>query len=141
VPYRGAAPALADLIAGQVQVYIDALPASLPHIQRGALRALGVTTATRSEALPDVPTIGETVPGFEVSGWTGIAVRSGTAQEIVEKLNREINAGLADSAVRARYAELSAAPMQLTPGQFATYLATETEKWRRIIKAAGLKPE
>jgi tripartite-type tricarboxylate transporter receptor subunit TctC len=141
VPYRGAAPALTDLIAGQVQVYMDALPASLPHIQRGALRALGVTTTTRSDALPDVQTIGETVPGFEVSGWTGIGVRSGTPPEIVEKLSREINAGLADPTIKARYAELSAFPMPFTSAQFATYVAAETDRWAKLIKASGIKPD
>jgi len=141
VPYRGAAPALTDLIAGQVQVYVDVLSSSLPHIQRGALRALGVTTATRSDALPDIPTIGETVPGFEVSGWAGIGVRAGTPPEIVEKLSREINAGLAESPIKARYAELGAFPMPLTSAQFAAYIATETDKWARVIRASGIKPE
>src|SRR5262249_13952970 len=136
VPYRGTAPALTDLIAGQVQVYVDPLPSSLPHIQRGALRALGVTTVTRSDALPDVPTIGETVPGFEVSGWAGMGVRAGTPQEIVEKLSREINAGLAESPIKARYAELGAFPMPLTSAQFAAYIATETDKWARVIRAS-----
>ncbi len=141
VPYRGAAPALTDVLAGQVQAYVDVLQASLPHIQRGALRALGVTTAMRSDALPDVPAIGETLPGFEVSGWSGLGVRTGTPPEIVEKLNHEINAGLAEPAIAARYSELGAAPMPLTPAQFAASIATETDKWGKVIKASGIKAE
>jgi tripartite-type tricarboxylate transporter receptor subunit TctC len=141
VPYRGDAPALADLIAGQVQVYMAPLPASLPHIQRGALRALGVATSTRSDALPEVPTISETVPGFEASGWAGVGIRAGTPPEIVEKLNREINAGLAESPIKVRYAELGAFPMPLTSAQFATYIAAETDKWARVIRASGIKLE
>jgi tripartite-type tricarboxylate transporter receptor subunit TctC len=141
VPYRGAAPALTDLLAGQVQAYVDVLQASLPHIQRGAVRALGVTTATRSDALPDVPAIGETVPGFEVSGWLGIGVRTGAPAEIVEKLNREINAGLAQPAIKARLSDLGGAPMPLTPAQFAAFIAAETDKWTKVIKASGIKAE
>jgi tripartite-type tricarboxylate transporter receptor subunit TctC len=141
VPYRGDAPALTERIAGRVHVYVTPLSASLPHIQRGALRALGVTTATRSDALPDVPTIGETVPGFEISGWSGIGVRTGTPPEIVEKLNREINAGLAEAAIKARYAELAAVPMPLTSAQFATLMAAETDKWARVISASRIKAE
>jgi tripartite-type tricarboxylate transporter receptor subunit TctC len=141
VPYRGAALALTDLLADQVQVYVDVLQASLPHIQRGAVRVLGVTTATRCDALPDVPAIGETVPGFEVSGWLGIGVRTGTPAEIVEKLNREINAGLAAPAIKAHLADLGAAPMQLTPVQFAAFIAAETDKWAKVIKASSIKAE
>jgi tripartite-type tricarboxylate transporter receptor subunit TctC len=141
VPYRGDAPALADLIAGQVQVYMAPLPASLPHIRRGALRALGVATSTRSDALPKVPTISETVPGFEVSGWGGVGVRAGTPPEIVETLNREINAGLAEPAIRARLSDLSAFPMPLTPAQFATFIGVETDRWAKVIKASGIKAE
>jgi tripartite-type tricarboxylate transporter receptor subunit TctC len=141
VPYRGAAPALTDLIAGQVQVYMDALPASLPHIQQGVLRALGVTTTKRSDALPDVPTIGEAVPGFEVSGWTGLGVRSGTPSEIVERLNREVNAVLAEPTIKARYAELGAFPMPFTSAEFTAYVAAETDRWAKVIKASGVKPE
>ena len=141
VPYRGAAPALTDLLAGQVQVYFDALPASLPHIQRGALHALAVTTAERSDVLPDVPTVGETVRGYEVSGWSGMGARSGTPREIVDRLNRDINAGLEDSAIKARFRDLSITPMPLTPAQFATYVAAETEKWRPLIRAAGIRAD
>jgi len=141
VPYRGAAPALTDLLAGQVQVYFDALPASLPHIQRGALRALAVTTAERSDVLPDVPTVGETVPGYEVSGWSGIGARSGTPREIVDRLNRDINAGLEDPGIKARFRELSITPMSLTPAQFGAYVAAEAEKWRPLIRAAGIRAD
>jgi tripartite-type tricarboxylate transporter receptor subunit TctC len=139
IPYRGAAPALTDLIAGQVQVYFDALPASLPHIQNGALHALAVTTAERSDALPEVQTVGETVPGFEVSGWSGIGVRSGTPREIIEKLNREVNVGLASPDIKARFGELGVVPMPVTVARFGAYVAAEMEKWRPVIKAAGIK--
>ncbi|HKD24533.1 MAG TPA: tripartite tricarboxylate transporter substrate binding protein [Xanthobacteraceae bacterium] len=141
VPYRGDAPALADLIAGHVQVYMGPLTASLPHIKQGALRVLGVATSTRLDALPDVPTISETVPGFEASGWAGIGVRAGTPPEIVETINREINAGLAVPAIRARLSDLSAFPMPLTPAQFATFIAAETAKWAKVIEASGVKAE
>jgi tripartite-type tricarboxylate transporter receptor subunit TctC len=141
VPYRGAAPALTDLVAGQVQVFVDVLPSSLPHIQRGAVRALGVTTATRFDALPDIPAIGEAVPGFEVSGWAGIAVRTGTSPEIVDKLNREINAALAQPAIKARLFDLGGVPIPLTPAQFAAFIAAETEKWAKVIKASGIKAQ
>src|SRR5262245_66681783 len=110
VPYAGGAPMVTDLIAGRVQVGIDALPNSLPHIQAGTLRALAVTGPARSDAIPDVPTVGETVPGYEVSGWTGIGVPVHTPREIVATLNREINAGLADARIKARLAELGRLP-------------------------------
>jgi tripartite-type tricarboxylate transporter receptor subunit TctC len=141
VPYRGAGPALTDLIAGQVQVYFDALPASLPHIQRGAIRALAVTTAERADALPDVPTVGETVPGYEVSGWSGIGVRSGTPREIIDRLNGDINAGLENPSIKARFRELSITPLALSPAQFGAYVAAETAKWRPLIRAAGIRAD
>jgi tripartite-type tricarboxylate transporter receptor subunit TctC len=141
VPYRGAAPALTDLIAGQVHVYFDALPASLPHIQRGAIRALAVTTAERVVALPDVPTVGETVPGYEVSGWSGIGVRSGTPREIIDKLNGDVNAGLGEPSIKARFRELSITPLRLSPAQFGAYVAAETTKWQPLIRAAGIRAD
>jgi tripartite-type tricarboxylate transporter receptor subunit TctC len=141
VPYRGGAPMVADLISGEVQVGIDAMPNSLPHIQRGALRALAVTGATRSEVLPDVPTVGETVPGYDVSGWIGVGVPTGTPAEIVATLNREINAALTDPRIKARLAELGGRPIVLSAQEFGKLWVTDTGKWAKVIKSAGLKAE
>jgi tripartite-type tricarboxylate transporter receptor subunit TctC len=141
VPYRGSPPALADLIAGQVQVMVDAVPASLPHIRSGTLRALGVTTATRADVLPDVPAIGESVPGYEASVWIGAGVPSGTPSEIIEKLNREINATLKDPTVRAQLAQGGASPMIMSAAGYGELLKAETDKWAKVIRAAGVKPE
>jgi tripartite-type tricarboxylate transporter receptor subunit TctC len=141
VPYRGAAPALTDVLAGQVPVLFDNLPSSLPHIQDGGLRALGVTLAKRAAALPDVPTIAETLPGYEASVWYGIAAPKGTPPDIVEQLNRAVNAALADPKIRTRLAELGGEPMPLTPPQFGKLVADETEKWGKVIRAAGIKAE
>jgi tripartite-type tricarboxylate transporter receptor subunit TctC len=141
VPYRGEAPALTDLISGQVQVLFGAAPASLPHIQSGALRALAVTTIARLDALPDLPTVGETVPGFEVSTWYGVGAPAGTPAEVIEKLNGEINAGLADPNVKMRFADLLTTPMALSSAEYGRHVAAETEKWAKVVKFAGIKPE
>jgi len=137
VPYRGSAPALTDMISGQVQVMFDNVLSSLPHLQSGALRPLAVTSRRRSEALPDVPTVAETVPGYETGTWWGVGVPKGTPAEIVEKLNREINAVLADPKVKTRFAELGSAPLILTPSAFGAFLAAETEKWAKAVKFSG----
>jgi len=141
VPYRGTAPALADLIAGQVEVVFDNIPGSVGHIKTGKVRALGVTAPKRVAAIPDVPAIGETVPGYEVSIWYGIAAPKGTPPAIVEKLNQAVNAVLADPKLRARLAELAGEPMPMTPAEFGKLVADETKKWAKVIKSAGIKPE
>ena len=141
VPYRGTAPALADLIAGQVEVVFDNIPGSVGHIKTGKVRALGVTAPKRVAAIPDVPAIGETVPGYEVSIWYGIAAPKGTPPAIVEKLNQAVNAVLVDPKLRARLAELAGEPMPMTPAEFGKLVADETKKWAKVIKSAGIKPE
>jgi tripartite-type tricarboxylate transporter receptor subunit TctC len=141
VPYRGAAPALTDLLGGQVQVMFDNLPSSIAHIRAGKLRTLAVTTAKRWETLPDVPTVAETVPGYEASAIFGVAAPTGTPPEIIEKLNKEINAALADPGMKARLAELGAAPLVTTPKEFAAIVASETEKWAKVVKFSGAKVE
>src|SRR5262245_22992675 len=141
VPYRGAAPALTDLLAGQVQVYFTPTAASIEYIRAGKLRALAVTTATRSEALPDLPTVGEFVPGYETSNWWGVGIPKNTPAEIVDKLNREINAGLADPKIKARLADLGGTPLVGSPADFGKLIADDTEKWARVIRAANIKPE
>jgi tripartite-type tricarboxylate transporter receptor subunit TctC len=122
-------------------VAFESLATYLPQIQSGALRALGVTTSTRSVLLPDVPTIGETVPGYEAMGWYGVGVPNGTSFEIIEKLNREINAGLANSTIKARLVEAATPPMPLTPAQFGAHVAAETKKWAKVIKLASIKAD
>jgi tripartite-type tricarboxylate transporter receptor subunit TctC len=141
VPYRGGAAMLTDLIAGQVQVGFDVMTTALPHIRAGALRALGVAGKHRFEGLPDVPTIGETIPGYEANSWAGVGLPRDTPAEIVERLNREINAGLADPVVKARLAQVSATPLLLSPAAFGAYVASEIEKWGKVIRSAGIKPE
>jgi tripartite-type tricarboxylate transporter receptor subunit TctC len=141
VPYRGAGPAMADLLPGRVQLMFDNLPSSIEHIRSGRLRALGVTAGKRSDALPDVPTIAETVPGYEVDVWNGIVAPRGTPPEIVGTLNRAVNAVLADPRLRARFAELGGAPMPMTPGEFGDLLVAETAKWAKVVKFSGAKPE
>jgi tripartite-type tricarboxylate transporter receptor subunit TctC len=141
VPYRGGAPMVTDLISGQVQVGFDVLTGSLAHIRSGRLRILAVASKRRSEALPDVPTIGETVAGYEANSWCGLGVPRGTAPEIIGRLNREINAGLADPAVRARLAEVATTPIFFTPAEFGAYMAAEVEKWGKVIRLAGIRPE
>jgi tripartite-type tricarboxylate transporter receptor subunit TctC len=141
VPYRGGAPALTDLLGGQVQVFFGAVPPSIEYIRAGKLRALAVTTATRSEALPDIPTVSEFVPGYEASGWYGIGVPKNTPVEIVDKLNMEINAALADPKMKARLADLGGEVLAGSPADFRKLIADETEKWAKVIKVAGIKPD
>jgi tripartite-type tricarboxylate transporter receptor subunit TctC len=141
VPYRGEALALPDLISGQVQVLFGVMPASLGYIRAGKLRALAVTTAERQEPLPDVPTVGEFLPGFETRGWYGIVVPKAAPTEIVEKLNKEINAALADPIMKKRLTDLGAAVFAGSPADFGKFIADEIEKWRKVIKSAGIKPE
>ena len=141
VPYRGSALALTDLMGGQVQVMFDNLPPSIEHIRAGKLRALAVTTATRSPALPDLPTVGDFVPGFEASVWQGIGVPRNTSPEIIDKLNKEINAGLADPKIKARLADLGGTVLALSPSDFGKLIVQETEKWAKVIRAANIKPD
>jgi len=141
VPYRGAAPALIDMLAGQVQVMIDPLPASIEHIRSGTLRPLAVTTPTRFPALPDLPTVSEFVPGFVADTWYGAGVPAKTPAEIIDKLNREINAGLADPRIKARIADLGATVLTGSPADFGRMIAEETEKWAKVVKASGAKAE
>ena len=141
VPYRGLAPALTDLLGGQVQVTFASMASSIEYIRAGKLRALAVTTATRSEALPDIPTVAEFVPGYEASTWSGVGAPKATPAEIVEKLNKEINAALADHKVKARLADLGGTPMPMTPADFGGLIANETEKWGKVIRAANIKAE
>ena len=141
VPYRGASQAITDLLGGQVQVLFEPLPASIQHIKSGKLRALAVTTATRSDALPDVPAIGDFVPGYEASGWTGVCVPRNTSIEIIEKLNRVINAGLADPKMKARLADLGATTLAGSSADYGRLIAAECEKWGKVIRTANIKPD
>src|SRR5262249_26166112 len=137
VPYRSAGPALTDLMSGQVQLMFDSMPASLPHVKAGALRALAVTSAQRVDVLPDLPTVSESVPGYEITGWSGIAAPAATPQTIVDRLNLEIRAGLGNAKIKERLADLSATPHLVTPAEYRTFIEAETEKWGRIVKASG----
>jgi tripartite-type tricarboxylate transporter receptor subunit TctC len=141
VPYRGGGPALTDLIAGQVQVMFPTTVSSIQYIRAGRLRALAVTAAMRSEALPDIPTVGEFLPGYEASFWYGVGAPKATPAEIVEKLNKEINAGLADPKFKARLADLGGTVLAGSPADFGKLIADETEKWGKVIRAANIKPE
>ena len=141
VPYRGSAPALTDLISGTVQVMFDNMPSSLPHIQAGKLRALAVTTAQRSDALPGVPTVAETVQGYEASAFFGMSVPKGTPDEVTGILNREINAALADPGMKAKLAELGGIPIAGSPADFGRVVSEETEKWAKVIKSGGVTLE
>jgi tripartite-type tricarboxylate transporter receptor subunit TctC len=141
VPYRGGGPALIDLLGGQVQVMFPATAASIEYIRAGKLRPLAVTTATRSEALPEVPTVGEFVPGYEASGWFGVAAPRNTPPDIIEKLNKEINAALADPKIKARLADLGGTVLPGSPADFGKLIANETEKWGKVIRAANIKAE
>ena len=139
VPYRGGAPLMTDLIGGQVQVAFDVLTGALSHIKSGDIRALAMAGATRYEGLPDVPTIGETMPLFVANSWCGVGVPRGTPPEIVARLNREINAGMRDSAVIKRLTALATTPMFFTPDEFGSYIGAEIEKWRKVVRAANIK--
>jgi len=139
VPYRGAVPALTDLLGGQVQVYFGPMPASIEYIKTGKLRALAVTAAARAEALPDLPTVGEFMPGYEASSWNGVGAPKNTPVEIVAKLNTEINAALADPKMKASVADLGSIVFPGSPTEFATFIAAETEKWAKVIRFAGIK--
>jgi len=140
VPYHGPAQALTDLISGRVQVMFDVLTSSIAHIRAGEVRALAVTTAARSAALPDLPTVADTVPGYESSGWAGLGAPSGTPADIIATLNGAVAAGLADAKVQASLANLGGAPMPMAPGEFGKFLAAETDKWAKVVKFAGIKP-
>jgi tripartite-type tricarboxylate transporter receptor subunit TctC len=141
VHYRGSGPALPDLLAGQVQAMFDPIASSIGHIRAGRLRPLAVTTATRLEVLPDIPTVGEFVPGYEASGWYGIGAVRNTPAEIVDRLNGEVNAALADPRMKARFADLGVAVLPGSPADFGKLLADETEKWAKVIRTANIKPE
>ncbi len=141
VPYRGSGPMLTDLVGGQVQMAFDNLPASIEHIRAGKLRALAVATAMRSDVLPNVPTVAQFLPGYEASAWIGVGVPKDTSAEIIDKLNKEINAALADPRTKARIAELGATAFPTSPSEFAKFIAEETEKWGKVVKFAGLRPE
>jgi tripartite-type tricarboxylate transporter receptor subunit TctC len=140
VPYRGAAPALADLLAGQVQVMFPTMPSAIEYVRAGNLRALGVT-ASRSDALPDIPAVKEFVPGYEATVWYGIGAPKKTPAEVVERLNKEINAATTDPKLRGRFGDLGAEPLSMTSGEFAQFIVEETEKWAKVVKFAGLKAD
>ena len=141
IPYRGGSSAVADLIGGRVQVMFDTMPNAIGYIKGGQLRALAVTTTMRNTAIPDLPTVAEFVPGYESSGWFGVSAPKGTPADIVEKLNKEINAALADPRMRARLADLGGSVLTGSPADFGRLIADETEKWGKVIRAAGIKPE
>jgi len=141
VPYRGAPPALTDLIGGQVHVIFDNMPSSIEHIRAGRLRPLAVTATARWQGLPDVPTLGDFVPGFETSAWAGIGAPKNTPAEIIDTLNRDINAALADPTIKARFAELGGEVLALSPNEYGKRIAEETEKWAKVIKFSGAKPD
>jgi tripartite-type tricarboxylate transporter receptor subunit TctC len=141
VPYRGAGPALTDLLGGQVLISFAGIAGSIEYVRTGKLRALAVTTATRAEALPDVPTVGEFMQGFEAGDWLGVGAPRGTPPEIIDRLNKEITAGVADPTIKARFADLGGTPLVLTPAEFSKLLAYETAKWAKVIRAANIRAE
>jgi tripartite-type tricarboxylate transporter receptor subunit TctC len=141
VPYRGGGPAVIDLISGHVQVIFIAMAVSIEHLKAGKLRALAVTTAMRSEALPDIPRVADFLPGFEATGWFGVGAPKNTSAEIVDTLNREINAGLSNPRIKAQLADLGGGELALSPADFGKLIADETEKWAKVIRAANIKPE
>src|ERR1019366_4728656 len=141
VPYRGTAPAITAILGGQVQVMFASVPGSVEYVRAGKLRALAVTTATRSDELPDIPTVGEFVPGYEVSQWYGVGAPKGTPVEITDKLNKEINGGLADPKMKAHLAELGGIVLEGSPADFGKLIAADTEKWGKVIRAANIKVE
>jgi tripartite-type tricarboxylate transporter receptor subunit TctC len=141
VPYRGGGPALTDLLGGQVQAMFVAISASIEYVRAGNLRPLAVTTASRSVALPDIPTVGDFIPGYEASTWCGIGAPKGTPAEIIDKLNKEINAGLVDPKVKARLANMGSTALPGSPADFGKLIAEETEKWAKVVKLSGAKPD
>jgi tripartite-type tricarboxylate transporter receptor subunit TctC len=141
VPYRGAALAITDMLGGQVQVIFDNMPSIIQHIRSGALRALAVTTTTRSPQLPDVPTVAETVPGYEASALFGVGIPRKTPAEVIEKLNKDINEVLAEPAIKARLIDLGGEPLISTPADFGKMISAETEKWEKVVKSAGAHVE
>jgi tripartite-type tricarboxylate transporter receptor subunit TctC len=141
VPYKGAGPALPALIAGEVHVMFDNLPSSIPHIKGGRLRALGVTSAERDPNLPDVPTVAETVPGYEATAWFGIGMPKGSPREAIDKMNATVNAALSDPGMLKRYADLGGRPIKGTPEDFGNVIKAETEKWAKVVISSGAKAE
>jgi tripartite-type tricarboxylate transporter receptor subunit TctC len=141
VQYRGGAPAVADLLGGHVQATFDSITGTIEHIRAGRLRALAITSATRSELLPDIPIMADYVPGVEASFWVGIAAPKNTPAAIVDKLNKEINATLADARMKARFADLAFTVLPGSPAEFGQFIAEDTEKWRKVIRAANIKAE
>jgi tripartite-type tricarboxylate transporter receptor subunit TctC len=141
VPYRGSPPALTDLLGGQVQMMFSPLSSSIGYVKTGKLRALAVTTAARSEVLPDLPTVGEFVPGYAAAGWFGVCAPRKTPDEIIDRLNREINAGLSDTRMKERFRELSATTFGGSPADFARHIADETDKWGKVVRSAGLRAD
>jgi tripartite-type tricarboxylate transporter receptor subunit TctC len=141
VPYRGQGPALTDLLGGQVQVLFATTPGTTEYIRTGKLRGLAVTTASRAQVLPELPTVGDSLPGYEASQWYGIGAPKSTPAPVIDRLNKEINAALADPGMKARFADIGGEPLSGTPAAFGTLIAAETEKWGKVVRAAGLKPE
>jgi tripartite-type tricarboxylate transporter receptor subunit TctC len=141
VPYRGAAPAQTDLLGGQVQVMFDPIISSIEHIRAGKLRALAVTTATRADVLPDIPTVADSVPGYEASGWFGVGVPKGTPVEIIDRLNKEINAALSGPKIKARLADMGGTVLAGSPADLRNLIAKDTEKWAKVVKFSGAKPD
>jgi tripartite-type tricarboxylate transporter receptor subunit TctC len=141
VHYRGGGLGLVDLLAGQVQVMFEGITSVVAYVRAGKLRALAVTSATRSAALPEVPTVGEFVPGYAASGWFGLGAPVNTPMPVIDKLNKEINAGLADTKISLRFAALGGVPMAMAPAEFGRFTGTETEKWGKVIRAANIKAE
>ena len=139
VPYRSSTQALTDVIGGQAQVMFDGIPSSVTHVKAGELRALGVTTAARQAVLPDVPSISEFVPGYEASSWLGIVAPKGTPVQIVDGLNNQINAALADAEMKKRLSDIGTEPMPMPPAQFGKFIVAETDKWGKVVKFAGVK--
>jgi len=141
VPYRGGAAVLTDLLGGEVQVFFGTTAATIEYIRAGSLRPLAVTTETRAEVLPDIPTVGDFVPGYEASTWYGVGAPKNTPAEIIEKLNKEINAALADPSMKKRLADLGGSVLRGSPADFGKLIANETEKWAKVVKFAGIKAE
>src|SRR5207248_2115835 len=141
VPYRGGAPAVTDLLGGQVQVIFNLVVESIEHIKSGKLRPVGVTTSARVEVLPNIPPVGDFLPGYEASGWQGLAAPKNTPAEIIDRLNMEINAALADPKIKARLVDLGGTVLAGSPADFGRLIADETEKWGKVIRAANIKPE